>query len=164
MYVIRGTLRIGQLGFEEGPSGVLCPWPTPVDLDEGHGADEAEDDIDPGPDQEPEHLLFGGGDDDEGTAAGGSRRRGPRDSDDGEEEAADASPRASTSSSASSRAARVVSAAAGTQHTVLCDSRGWAWVFGSGYGAGLASAEAWISPSRVRGLAPVVVGWVEGWM
>ena len=30
-----GSNASGQLGFEEGPSGVLCPWPTPVDLEVG---------------------------------------------------------------------------------------------------------------------------------
>ena len=53
---------------------------------------------------------------------------------------------------------KVVSAAAGAQHTVLCDARGGVWVFGGGSGVGDANAGAWVGPSRVRGLPSVVVG------
>lgn len=96
-----GSNASGQLGFDEGPSGVLSPWPTPVDLEE-----------------DLESL------DDEWSEEDG--------------------------------AVRVVSAAAGGQHTVLCDANGDVWVFGSGFGVGVPNAGAWVVPSRVWGLPPVV--------
>jgi|AntAceMinimDraft_5_1070358.scaffolds.fasta_scaffold53036_1 hypothetical protein len=40
---------MGQLGSEEGPTGVVCPWPTPVDFQENDLDPDPEDleDLDP---------------------------------------------------------------------------------------------------------------------
>jgi hypothetical protein len=134
-----------------------------VDLEGGHDSDPDTEDL------EPEHLLFGD-DDDGGTAGAGGLRRGHGHHD----QAAHASTSTSTAGGGlgvdslyeqtvggGGGGVRVVSAAAGAQHTVLCDSRGSAWVFGSGYGVGHVNAGAWVGPSRVRGLPPVVVGHIS---